>query len=328
MSGQGDRIYARIAGTGSYLPEKVLTNKDLEAMMDTSDDWIRERTGICRRHIAAEGERTSDMGVEAARRAMDMAGVTAADIDLIIVGTTTPDKVFPSTACIIQRKLDIHGCPAFDVQAVCSGFVYSLDIACRMIQTGGARTALVIGSETMSRVLNWEDRSTAVLFGDGAGAVVLQPSGEPGILATHTHADGEFEDLLEVPAGVSAGFEKVRSGEAYVRMNGNAVFRKAVATLGSMARETLDGHGFDRGDIDWLVPHQANLRIIAAAAKKLDLPMERVVVTVDEHANTSAASIPLALDVAVRDGRIQRGQLLLFEAFGAGFTWGSALLRY
>jgi len=320
--------YARIAGTGSYLPEKVVTNKDLEKTMDTSDDWIRERTGIERRHVAAEGETTSDMGLVAAQRAMEMAGVQAADIDLILVGTTTPDKVFPSTACIIQRKLGIHGCPAFDVQAVCSGFVYALDVANRMIQTGGASKALVIGSETLSRVLDWQDRGTAILFGDGAGAVVLEASDEPGILATHVHADGAFEDLLEVPAGVSAGYDKLLSGTAYIQMNGNAVFRKAVATLGSIARETLDGHGFRHEDVDWLVPHQANLRIIAAAAKKLDLPMDRVVVTVDEHANTSAASIPLALDVAVRDGRIQRGQLLLFEAFGAGFTWGSALARF
>jgi 3-oxoacyl-[acyl-carrier-protein] synthase-3 len=313
-------IYARIAGTGSYLPEKIVTNRELEKTVDTTDEWIRERTGIKKRHIAADGEMSSDMGLAAARRAMEMAGIDASEIDLIVVATTTPDKVFPSNACIIQRKLDIHGCPAFDIQAACSGFIYALDVANRMIQTGGSKTALVIGCETLSRITNWNDRDTAVLFGDGAGAVLLQASGAPGIISTHIHADGKFEDLLEVPRGIS--------GEDFIRMNGNAVFRKAVATLGSIARETLADNGIDKSELDWLVPHQANLRIIAAAAKKLDMPMERVVVTVDEHANTSAASVPLALDTAVRDGRIKRGQLLLFEAFGAGFTWGSALVHY
>ena len=313
-------IYARIAGTGSYLPEKVVTNRDLEKSVETTDEWIRERTGIKKRHVAADGEMSSDMGLAAARRAMEMAGIDASEIDLIVVATTTPDKVFPSNACIIQRKLDIHGCPAFDIQAVCSGFIYALDVANRMIQTGGSKTALVIGCETLSRITNWNDRDTAVLFGDGAGAVLLQASGAPGIISTHIHADGKFEDLLEVPRGAP--------GEDFIRMNGNAVFRKAVATLGSIARETLADNGIDKSELDWLVPHQANLRIIAAAAKKLDMPMERVVVTVDEHANTSAASVPLALDTAVRDGRIKRGQLLLFEAFGAGFTWGSALVHY
>jgi 3-oxoacyl-[acyl-carrier-protein] synthase-3 len=310
-------IYARIAGTGSYLPEKVVSNKDLEATIDTSDEWIRERTGIRQRHIAADDERSSDLGLIAAQRALEMAGVDASEIDLIVVGTTTPDKTFPSTACTIQRRLGIHNCPAFDVQAVCSGFIYALDVANRMIMTKGATNALVIGAETLSRITNWDDRSTAVLFGDGAGAVVLQATSEPGILSTHVHADGEFEDLLEVP-----------QDEQFIRMNGNAVFRKAVGTLGSIARETLAANDVQKSDLDWLIPHQANLRIIAAAAKKLDLPMSQVVVTVDKHANTSAASIPLALDIAVRDGRIQRGQLLLLEAFGGGFTWGSALLRF
>jgi len=313
-------IYARIAGTGSYLPEKVVTNYDLAKTVETTDEWIRERTGIKKRHVAADGEMSSDMGLAAARRAMEMAGIDANEVDLIVVATTTPDKVFPSNACIIQRKLDIHGCPAFDIQAVCSGFIYALDVANRMIQTGGAKTALVIGCETLSRITNWNDRDTAVLFGDGAGAVLLQASGAPGIISTHIHADGKFEDLLEVPRGAP--------GEDFIRMNGNAVFRKAVSTLGSIARETLADNGIDKSELDWLVPHQANLRIIAAAAKKLDMPMERVVVTVDEHANTSAASVPLALDTAVRDGRIKRGQLLLLEAFGAGFTWGSALVKY
>lgn len=309
--------YARIAGTGSYLPEKIVTNKDLEKNIETTDEWIAERTGIRQRHIAADDETSSGMGLIAARNALEMAGLDASDVDLIIVGTTTPDKIFPSNACIIQRQLDIHGGAAFDVQAVCSGFVYALDVANRMIVTGGAKTALVIGTETLSRITNWDDRTTAVLFGDGAGAVVLQASDEPGILSTHIHADGEFENLLEVPIG-----------EEFIAMNGNAVFRKAVGTLGAIARETLAANGVEKSDLDWLVPHQANLRIIAAAAKKLDLSMEQVVVTVDKHANTSAASIPLALDTAVRDGRIQRGQMLLLEAFGGGFTWGSALLKY
>jgi 3-oxoacyl-[acyl-carrier-protein] synthase-3 len=308
--------HSRIAGTGSYLPEKVVTNKDLEKSIDTTDEWIQERTGICRRHIAAEGESCSDMALAAAHKAIEMAGIEVSDIDLIVIGTTTPDKVFPSTACIVQRRLDLHG------------FVYALDIANRMIVTGAAKTALVIGSETLSRIVNWDDRGTAVLFGDGAGAVILEATDEPGIISTHIHADGAFEDLLEVPYGISNGYDMVKAEKAFIQMQGNAVFRKAVGTLGSMARETLDGSGVDKHDLDWLVPHQANLRIISAAAKKLDLPMERVVVTVDEHANTSSASIPLALDTAVRDGRIQRGQLLLFEAFGAGFTWGSALVRF
>ncbi len=320
--------FSRIAGTGGYLPEKVMTNDDLAKIMNTSDDWIRERTGIKKRHVAADDETSSDMGLAAARNAMKVAGTDFADIDLIIVATTTPDKVFPSTACIIQRRLDIHNCPAFDVQAACAGFVYALDTADRYIRTGGAQTALVIGTETFSRIINWQDRTTAVLFGDGAGAVVLEAADEPGLMSTHIHSDGKYEELLLVPQGISSGYDAVRAGRAYIEMDGNAVFRKAVATLSSIARETLSVNNVDKHDIDWLVPHQANLRIIAAAAKKLDLSMDKVIVTVDEHANTSSASIPLALDVAVRDGRIQRGNLLLFEAFGAGFTWGSALLRY
>ncbi len=320
--------YSRIAGTGGYLPEKVVTNRDLEKKVDTTDEWIRERTGIRRRHIAAEGETCSDMGIAAAEKAIEMAGIEVSDIDLIIVGTTTPDKVFPSTACIIQRRLGIKGSPAFDVQAACSGFMYALDLADRQIRTGGATTALVIGSEALSRVVNWDDRGTAVLFGDGAGAIVLTASEEQGILSTHIHADGEYEELLHVPAGIAVGYDTVRHEKAFIHMKGNAVFRRAVATLGSIARETLTANGIDKHDIDWLIPHQANLRIILAAAKKLDLSMDRVVVTVDEQANTSSASVPLALDTAVRDGRIQRGHLLLLEAFGAGITWGSALIRF
>jgi len=321
-------IYARIAGVGSFLPEKVVTNKDLEEVMDTTDEWIQERTGIKRRHIAGEGETTGSMGLGAARRAMDMAGVTADEIDLIVLGTATPDKVFPSTACIIQRQLGVVGGPAFDVHAACSGFLYGLDLANRYMRTGGAKKALVIGSETISRITNWEDRGTAVLFGDGAGAVVLEACDEPGIMATHIHANGEYEELLHIRQGVSIGYDVTRKGEAYIEMNGNAVFKRAVATFGAIAKETiadLDGH---IDDIDWFVPHQANMRIITAAAKKIGLPMERVIATVDEHANTSGASIPLALDLAIRDGRIKRGDTLLFAAFGAGFTWGSAMLKF
>lgn len=321
-------IHARIAGIGSYLPEKALSNKDLEAIMDTSDEWIRERTGIKRRHIAADNETTGSMALEAAKRAIEDAGASPDEIDLIILGTATPDKVFPSTACIVQRQLGIKGCPAFDVHAACSGFLFGFDLANRYIQTGGARKALVIGSETLSRIMNWEDRGTAVLFGDGAGAVVLEVSDEPGVMSTHIHADGEYEELLHVRQGVSIGYDITRKGEAYIEMQGNAVFRRAVATFDKIARETiedLDGH---IDDIDWFVPHQANMRIIQAAAKKLGLPMERVIATVDEHANTSGASIPLALDLAVKDGRIKRGDTLLFAAFGAGFTWGSAMLKY
>ncbi|MBT8077926.1 MAG: ketoacyl-ACP synthase III [Gammaproteobacteria bacterium] len=320
--------FSRIAGTGGYLPERVMTNEEFESLVETSDEWIRERTGIKRRHVAAEDETTSDMALAAARRAIDAAGVTTSDVDLIVLATTTPDKVFPSSACLVQRQLDIHDCPAFDVHAACSGFIYALDIADRFIRTGGAACALVIGAETYSRIIDWNDRGTCVLFGDGAGAIVLQASDEPGIYSAHSHADGQFAELLHVPQGISTGYDVVRAEAAFIQMKGNEVFRKAVGTLGAIARETIAGNGIEKKDINWLVPHQANLRIIKAAAKKLELPMERVVVTVDEHANTSSASIPLALDVAVRDGRIKRGELLLFEAFGAGFTWGSALVRY
>lgn len=320
--------FARIAGTGGYLPERVVTNKDLEEMVDTTDEWIRERSGIKRRHIAAKGEKTSDMALAAARRALESAHLDAGEIDLIIVATTTPDKVFPSTACIVQRQLGVKNIPAFDVHAACSGFIYALDIATRFITTGGAKNALVIGSETYSRILDWTDRATCVLFGDGSGAVVLSATDKAGVISTHIHSDGEFEELLHVPAGISSGYEDVQKEAAFIQMKGNEVFRKAVSTLGLIAKETLAGNNVSQDEIAWLVPHQANLRIITAAAKKLGLPMEQVIVTVDEHANTSSASIPLALDVAVKDGRIKAGDLLLFEAFGAGFTWGSALVRY
>ena len=309
--------YSRIVGTGSYLPAKMVTNKDLEVKIDTSDEWIRERTGIERRHVAAPGERSSHMGYAAACKALEMAELSAEDIDLIIVGTTTPDKSFPSTACLIQKQLGTSGPAAFDVQAACSGFIYTLDLADRQIRTGAASKALVIGAEKLSKLVNWDDRGTAVLFGDGAGAAVLAESGEPGLLASHIHSEGEFEDLLYVC-----------SDDGFIKMDGNAVFRKAVAKFDEMAKEIIASHDLDDAAIDWLVPHQANLRIIKAAAKRVGLPMDRVIVTVHEHANTSAASIPLALDTAVRDGRVKQGDLLLMEAFGAGFTWGSALLRF
>jgi 3-oxoacyl-[acyl-carrier-protein] synthase-3 len=320
--------YSTIAGTGGYLPERVMTNKDLEKIVDTTDEWIRERSGIKRRHLAAEGETTSDMALAAAQKAIAAAGIEPGDIDLIIVATTTGDKVFPSTACILQRRLGIQKIPAFDVGAACAGFIYGMDVANRFIRTGGASCVLLVGAEIYSRILDWSDRSTCVLFGDGAGAVILKAADQEGIISTHIHSDGQYEDLLHVSGGISLGYDRVRQAGAYIQMKGNEVFRKAVSALGAVARDTLSDNNIDHSDVAWLIPHQANLRIIKAAAKKLNLPMERVVVTVDEHANTSSASIPLALDVAVRDGRIQRGELLLLEAFGAGFTWGSALVRY
>jgi 3-oxoacyl-[acyl-carrier-protein] synthase-3 len=321
--------YSRIVGTGSYLPERVMTNQELEGLVDTSDEWIQARTGIRQRHVAAEGENCGDLARQAALQALDAAGMRPEDIDLLILATCTPDRVFPGTACLIQRELGMHGGSiAFDVSAACSGFIYALDVADRFLRTGGAERALVIGSETFSRILNWEDRGTCVLFGDGAGAVVLERSEKPGVLSTHLHADGRQEELLYVPWGVGQGYDQLDGVRGKVVMRGNEVFKVAVRTLGRLVDETLEANGLDRGDVDWLVPHQANIRIISATAKALGLPMEHVVVTVGEHGNTSAASIPLALDVAVRDGRIQRDQLILMEAFGAGFTWGSALVRF
>ena len=321
-------VYSRIGGTGSYLPERVLSNQELERMVDTSDEWITERTGIKKRHIVAEGETTCDLAEAAARNALEMAGRKAEDLDLIVVATTTPDRIFPSTACLLQARLGAQGCPAFDVQAVCTGFVYALSVADQFIRNGTARCALVIGAEAFSRIIDWTDRGTCVLFGDGAGAVVLEASDEPGVLSTHLHADGRYEKLLHVPYGVSDGLDKVEAGEAKVRMRGNEVFRVAVNTLGRIVDETLRANGMKKSDVDWLVPHQANIRIIQATARKLGMSMERVVVTVDQHGNTSAASVPLALDAAVRDGRIKRGETVLMEAFGGGFTWGSAILRF
>jgi 3-oxoacyl-[acyl-carrier-protein] synthase-3 len=316
-------IYSRIAGTGGYLPRRILTNADLEKMVETTDEWIVTRTGIRERHIAEDGECTSDLALQASLSAIEAAGIKNADIDLIIVATTTPDLIFPSTACLLQRKLGIGGCPAFDMQAVCSGFVYAMATADHFIRSGGAECALVVGAETLSRITDWGDRSNCILWGDGAGAVVLQSSAEPGIISTHLHADGNYADLLNVGCGVSK-----TDGTPTIRMEGNAVFKMAVNTLDAIVDETLGANGMEKTHVDWLVPHQANIRIIQATAKKLGMDMDRVVVTVDRHGNTSAASIPLALDVAVRDGRIQRGETLLMEAFGGGFTWGSVLVRY
>lgn len=321
-------IYSRISGTGSYLPERVLTNAELEEMVDTTHQWIVDRTGIHQRHIAAEDQTTCDLAEQAARKAIAAAGLEATDIDLIIIGTTTPDLVFPSTACLLQQRLGIHGCAAFDLQAVCTGFIYALAIADKFINTGAASHALIIGAETLSRILDWTDRGTCVLFGDGAGAVVLSASEEAGILSTHLHADGDYQNLLKVPGGISTGYDAFADGKPAVRMQGNEVFKVAVNTLGRIVDETLAANRLEKEDIDWLVPHQANTRIIAATAKKLKMPMERVILTVDQHGNTSAASVPLALDTAVRDGRIQRGDTLLLEAFGGGFTWGSVLMKY
>jgi len=313
---------SRIAGTGSYLPEKILTNADLEHMVDTTDEWIFSRTGIRERHIAAENEFTSDLALHAARIAIESAGISSAEIDLIIVATTTPDKIFPSTACILQRKLGIAGCPAFDVQAVCSGFVYALSTADNFIKAGAAKCVLVVGAESFSRITDWTDRGNCILWGDGAGAVILKASDEPGIISTHLHADGNYENMLHVPR------KNLPNSFDTVVMEGNGVFKVAVNTLDAIVDETLAANGMQKSDIDWLVPHQANIRILQATAKKLSMSMDRVVVTVDKHGNTSAASIPLALDVAIRDGRIKRGEIILMEAFGGGFTWGSALIKY
>jgi len=321
---------SKITGTGSYLPERVLTNHDLEKMVDTSHDWIVERTGIEKRHIAAEDETTCDLAEQAALKAMEMAGKKPEDIDLIVLATTTADLIFPSTACLLQKKLGISGCAAFDIQAVCTGFVYALGVADKFIKSGSHKCALVIGAEKFSNIIDWTDRGTCILFADGAGAVVLEATEDEGdgILSTHLHADGQYENLLNTTAGVSKNKALMDSGGAFVQMEGNEVFRMAVKTLGRIVDETLEYNNMEKSDIDWLVPHQANIRIIKATAKKLKMSMDHVVVTVNEHGNTSAASVPLALDVAVRDGRIKRGEIILLEAFGGGFTWGSALIKY
>ncbi|MDA9896652.1 ketoacyl-ACP synthase III [Gammaproteobacteria bacterium] len=307
-------MYSKIIGTGGYLPKKILTNKDLESIVDTTDEWILERTGIKQRHIAEENETTSSMATQASLDAIKSAGIKESDIDLIIVATTTPDQIFPSTACIVQNKLNIKA-PAFDVQAACTGFIYALSIADNYIKTGMNKNVLVIGAEKYSNLLDWSDRSTCVLFGDGAGAVVLSAQSKEGIISSHIHADGQYNDLLSVE-------------NSHIKMKGNEVFKVAVNTLSKLVDETLTKNNMKKSDIDWLVPHQANLRIIKAAARKLSMPIDNVVVTVDNHANTSAASIPLALNEAVKDGRIKSDQVILLEAFGSGFTWGSVLLRY
>ena len=323
-------IYSRIAGTGSHLPKRVVTNHDLEKVMDTSDQWIRERTGICSRRVVSDGETTVSLGEAACRKALEAADVDPAEIDLFVMGTTTPDLVFPSSACLIQKRIGLPDCGAMDVNAACSGFMYALSIADTYIRCGDVRKVLVCGSETLTQLVNWNRRETAVLFGDGAGAVVLEASEEPGILSTHIHANGNHADLLRTAEGVSQGFGDMSANDhrPEIQMKGNEVFKVAVRTLGRIVDETLSANDLEKSDLDWLIPHQANLRIIAATARMLDMDMDHVVVTVDRHGNTSAASVPLALDEAVRDGRIKRGDLMLLEAFGGGFTWGSALIRY
>jgi 3-oxoacyl-[acyl-carrier-protein] synthase-3 len=317
-------IYSRIAGTGSYLPKKIVTNEDLEKMVDTTDEWIRTRTGIERRHVAADGETTVDLAEHAARRALEAAGVAPGEVDFIAFGTTTPDLIFPNCGTLLQQRLGCRGVPAFSLETACAGFMYALSIADKYVRCGEARRALVIGAETLSRITDWSDRATAVLFADGAGAVVLEPAATPGLLSTHLHSDGEYHDMLYCGSGVSKGF----APKLAISMTGSEVFKVAVTKLGQVVDETLAANGLELSALDWLVPHQANIRIIQATARKLEMPMERVIVTVQDHGNTSAASVPMALDVAVRDGRIRRGELLLLEAFGGGFTWGSALVRY
>jgi len=321
-------IYSRIEGTGRYLPERIMTNADLEKMVDTTDEWIRTRTGVERRHVASEDQTTSDLCVEAAKCAMESAGITADEIDLIVIGTTSPDLIFPNVATIVQERLGIHGCPAFSIEAACTGFIYALSTTDKFIRTGASKCALVIGAEIITKLTDWSDRATCVLFGDGAGAVIVKPSEEEGIISTHLGADGKYRDLLYYPVGASKDLAKAGLGDSRIMMKGNEVFKVAVKTLGRVAEEALEANGIDKDDLDWLIPHQANLRIMQATAKRLGMPMDKVVQTVQDHGNTSAASVPMALDVAVRDGRIQRGQLLLLEAFGGGFTWGSVLLRY
>ena len=320
--------YSRIMGTGSYLPEKIVTNADLEKILDTSDQWIRERTGIGERRVAHEDETSSDMAEVAARQAMRAAGVRPSYIGLLVVGTTTPDLVFPSTACLLQASLGLPDCGAMDVNAACSGFMYALAIADKFIRCGDAKKALVVGVDKLTAMTDWNDRGTAVLFGDGAGAVVLEASDEPGIMSTHIHAAGRHSDLLGVDVGVSTGFKAEPRGGVLIKMKGNEVFKVAVRTLGRIVDETLEHNNMDKSDLDWLIPHQANYRIISATAKKLGMTMDQVIVTVDRHGNTSAASVPLALDEAARSGKIKRGEILMLEAFGGGFTWASALIKY
>ena len=321
-------MYTRIAGTGRYLPEKILTNFDLEKMVDTSDEWIRTRTGVERRHQVRDDQTTSDMCVEAAKIAIEDAGIDVSDIDMVFVGTTSPDLVFPNAATLVQQRLGIPACPCIGMEAACTSFIYALTTADKFIKADETKCALVIGAECITKLVDWNDRNTCVLFGDGAGAVIVKPSDEPGIIATHLGADGQYKDLLYYPVGVSKDLHKAGTDEAAITMRGNEVFKVAVKTLGNVAAEVLRKAEIDQSELDWLIPHQANLRIIQATAKRLNLPMDKVILTVQDHGNTSAASVPMALDVGVRDGRIKRGQLLLMEAFGGGFTWGSVLLRF
>ena len=320
--------YTKIAGTGRYLPEKILTNFDLEKMVDTSDEWIRTRTGVERRHVVRDDETTSDMCVEAAKVAIEDAGVDVTDIDMVLVGTTSPDLIFPNCATLVQHRLGIPACPAIGMEAACTSFIYALTTADKFIKTGEAKCALIIGAECVSKLVDWTDRNTCVLFGDGAGAVIVKVSDEPGIIATHLGADGQYKELLYYPVGASKELHKAGTDEAGITMRGNEVFKVAVKTLGNVATEILEKAGIEIDALDWLIPHQANLRIIQATAKRLKLPMEKVILTVQDHGNTSAASVPMALDVGVRDGRVKRGQLVLMEAFGGGFTWGSVLMRF
>lgn len=317
--------FSRIAGTGGYLPARVLTNDEIAQTVDTSDAWIIERTGIRERRVAAESETASSMAEIAARAALDMAGLDPQKVDLIVLATSSPDRVFPSTACLVQQRLGIRRGAAFDVQAACSGFIFALSIADQYIRAGNAKRALVIGSEINSRIIDWKDRSTCVIFGDGAGAVLLESSDQPGVLSTHIHSDGQYQDLLYLP---TSGRGCTESEPCFLQMQGNEVFKVAVNTLGRIVDETLAQNHLKKSDIDWLVPHQANIRIIAATARKLRMSMDQVVVTIEKQGNTSSASVPLALDEAIRDGRIQRGHRVLLEAFGGGFAWGSALFRY
>ncbi len=319
--------YSQILGTGSYLPEKILTNFDLEKIVDTTNEWIVERTGIRRRHIAEKHETALTMGEKAARNAMDAAGITPEEIGMIIVATTTPEKMFPSTACLLQQRFGIAGCPAFDLNSTaCAGFMYAFSIADQYIRQGAIKYALVMGSEVMSRIVDWSDRTTCVLFGDGAGAVVLGASNKPGVLSTHLHADGTHKDVLSLDHSIGRPIDVEE--ELYIKMTGNQLFKLAVNILGDLFDETLEANSMKKSDVDWLVPHQANIRIIQAMAKKLDLPLDRVAITLEDQGNTSSASIPLALDKAVRDGRIQHGNTLLLEGFGGGLAWGSALIKY
>ncbi|MDH3304528.1 MAG: ketoacyl-ACP synthase III [Gammaproteobacteria bacterium] len=319
--------HSRIVGTGRYLPERIMTNFDLEKIVDTTDEWIRTRTGVERRHVVEEDQTTSDMCVEAAKVAIEDAGIDVSDIDLVITGTTSPDLIFPNISTLIQHRLGISPCPAFSLEAACTGFIYALTVADKFIRLGDTKCALIMGAECITKLMDWSDRNTCVLFGDGAGAVIVKPSDEPGIISCQLGADGQYKDLLYYPVGASHQLAKAGTDEAAIQMTGSEVFKVAVKTLGGIAAETLEKAGVKQSELDWLIPHQANIRIIQATAKRLNLPMDKVILTVQDHGNTSAASVPMALDVGIRDGRIKKGQMILMEAFGGGFTWGSVLMR-